>query len=206
MQTLLLATHNKGKVVEFEEMLSGLNIEIKSAADFNLPEPDETETTFVGNALIKARAACQATGLPALADDSGLCVDALDGAPGVYTADWAETDGHGQEGRDFNIAMARVNDEIGEIKGTETAYFIAVLALVYPDVNGALSEVTFEGRFDGHLTWPMRGEKGHGYDPIFVPEGQNITSAEMEPADKNAMSHRAKAVAKFKEYLMENAE
>lgn len=201
MKILLLATHNKGKVVEFEEMLSELNIEIKSAADFDLPEPDETENTFVGNALIKARAACAATNLPCLADDSGICVDALNGAPGIYTADWAETQGHGQEGRDFNIAMARVNEEIGGIDGTETAHFMAVLALVYPDGR----EEVFEGRFDGHLTWPMRGEKGHGYDPIFVPEGQKMTAAEMEPADKNAMSHRAKAVAKFIDYLSSRA-
>lgn len=200
MQTLLLATHNQGKVEEFREMFSALDIEIKSAADFNLPEPIETEETFEGNALIKARAACKATGLPSLADDSGLCVDALNGAPGVYTADWAETEGHGQSGRDFNIAMERVHCELGDINGDEAAHFIAVLALVYPDGR----EEVFEGRFEGHLTWPMRGDKGHGYDPIFVPEGHDVTAAEMEPSDKNAISHRAKAVAKFKEYLNQN--
>lgn len=201
MKTLLLATHNKGKVVEFEEMLSALDIEIKSAADFDFPEPEETETTFAGNALIKARAACAATGLPSLADDSGLCVDALNGAPGVYTADWAETEGHGQQGRDFNMAMERVEKELGGIDGSQIAHFVAVLALVYPD---GLEEV-FEGRFDGTLTWPMRGEKGHGYDPMFIPDGYDITSAEMEPADKNAISHRAKAVAKFVSYLSSRA-
>ncbi len=205
MKTLLLATHNEGKVEEFREMFSVLDIEVKSAADFDLAEPNETESTFVGNALIKARAACEATGLPSLADDSGLCIDALNGAPGVYTADWAETEGHGQSGRDFNIAMERVHRELGDIKGDETAHFIAVLALVYPDANGTLCEETFEGRFDGTLTWPMRGDKGHGYDPIFVPNGYDMTAAEMEPSDKNATSHRAKAVARFVNYLSSRA-
>lgn len=201
MKTLLLATHNQGKVEEFRQMLDGLDIEIKSARDFDLPEPVETEKTFQGNALIKARAACKATGLPALADDSGICVNVLNGAPGIYTADWAETQGHGQKGRDFNIAMERVHRELGGIRGDESAYFMAVLALVYPDGQ----EEVFEGRFDGHLTWPMRGEKGHGYDPIFVPEGYEMTAAEMNPEEKNTISHRAKAVAKFKDYLMQNA-
>ena len=182
-------------------MLAGLNIELKSAADFDFPEPIETETTFIGNALIKARAACNATGLPSLADDSGICVDALDGAPGIYTADWAETKGHGQEGRDFIRAMERVNKEVGGIDGTQSAHFIALLALVYPDGK----EVTFEGKMEGHLTWPMRGEKGHGYDPIFIPEGYDMTSAEMNPEEKNAISHRAKAVEKFIQYLKEKA-
>lgn len=203
MKTLLLATHNQGKVEEFRQMLDGLDIEIKSAKDFDLPEPIETEETFAGNALIKAHAACRATGLPSLADDSGLCVDDLNGAPGVHTADWAETEVHGQHGRDFNIAMERVNRELGGIKGKgdEKAYFMAVLALVYPDGR----EEIFEGRFDGHLTWPMRGDKGHGYDPIFVPEGCEVTAAEIEPSNKNAISHRAKAVEKFKDYLIQNA-
>lgn len=200
MQTLLLATHNKGKVAEFAKMLDELNIELKSAADFDLPEPEETENSFIGNALIKARAACAATGLPALADDSGLCIDALNGAPGIYSADWAETKGHGQEGRDFNFAMERVKTEIGGISGDETAHFKAVLALVYPDGH----EEIFEGRFEGHLTWPKRGENGHGYDPIFVPEGYDITAGEMLTEEKNLISHRAKAVEKFKEYLIQN--
>lgn len=200
MKTLLIATHNQGKVAEFQKMLSGLNIDIKSAKDVGLAEPVETETTFTGNALLKARAACQATGLPTLADDSGLCVEALDGAPGIYTADWAETQGHGQAGRDFVMAMERVNKEIGGIQGDETAHFMAVLALVYPDG----CEEVFEGRMDGTLTWPMRGDKGHGYDPIFVPEGYDMTASEMDQDEKNAMSHRAKAVTKFKEYLSQN--
>ena len=196
IETLLIATHNQGKVAEFGQMLGGLSIALKSAADFDLPEPEETEDTFIGNALLKARAACQATGLPALADDSGLCVDALDGAPGIYSARWGET----PEGRDFNMAMKRVHDELGGIDGSQTAHFTAVLALVYPEGH----EEVFEGNFNGHLCWPMRGSKGHGYDPIFVPNGHDMSCAEMEPAQKNEISHRAIAVEKFKNYLTEN--
>ncbi len=196
-KTLLIATHNQGKVVEFQDMFKGMGIEIKSAADFKLPEPEETEETFTGNALLKARAACKATGLPALADDSGLCVEGLAGAPGIYSARWGET----PQGRDFNMAMARVNDELGGIKGDEAAYFIAVLALVYPDGR----EETFEGKFEGHLTWPMRGDQGHGYDPIFVPQDMTHTAAEMEPSKKNEISHRAKAVEKFITYMKQDA-
>jgi XTP/dITP diphosphohydrolase len=205
IKTLVVATHNKGKVVEFEKMLGdlvGVAVgELKSAADFNLPEPEETEDTFVGNAILKARAACERTGLPCLADDSGIAIDALGGAPGIYSARWAET----SDGRDFDVAMRRVYNECGHIDGgikdaTKTARFIAVLALVYP--NG--SEEIFEGTVEGHLTWPARGAKGFGYDPIFVPEGHEITFAEMEPAQKYAMSHRANAVEKFKIYLAQN--
>lgn len=196
MKTLLIATHNQGKVVEFEQMFKGMNISLKSATDFALAEPEETEKTFEGNALLKARAACQATGLPALADDSGICVDALDGAPGIYSARWGET----PNGRDFNMAMERVNTELGGITKDHTAYFIAVLALVYPDGR----EELFEGRMVGHLTWPMRGDHGHGYDPIFVPNGYDVTCAQMNADEKNAISHRAVAVQKFKEYLIKN--
>ena len=196
MKQLLIATHNQGKVLEFQQMFDGMDLEIKSAADFDLAEPEETEKTFEGNALLKARAACTATGLPALADDSGLCVDALDGAPGIYSARWGET----PNGRDFNIAMERVHKELNGIDGTQTAYFIAVLALVYPSGR----EELFEGRMAGHLTWPMRGSQGHGYDPIFVPNGYDVTCAQMKAEDKNAISHRAKAVEKFKKYLEKN--
>jgi XTP/dITP diphosphohydrolase len=199
MKTLLIATHNQGKVVEFGQMLEGLNIELKSAADFDLAEPEETENTFTGNALLKARAACKTTGLPSLADDSGLCVDALDGAPGIYSARWGET----PNGRDFNMAMQRVHDELKGIDGTQTAHFIAVLALVYPDGQGNIKQEVFEGKFEGHLCWPMRGEKGHGYDPIFIPEGYDMTCAEMEPTQKNKISHRAIAVEKFKNYFLD---
>lgn len=196
IKKLLIATHNQGKMVEFEKMLQGLNISLVSTADFNLPEPDETEKTFQGNALLKARAACEATGLPALADDSGLCVDDLNGAPGIYSARWGET----PNGRDFNVAMQRIHDEIGGIDGTQIAYFIAVLALVYPDGT----EEVFEGRVNGNLCWPPRGKFGHGYDPIFMPVGFEITCAEMLPETKNKISHRAIAVEKLKKYLIKN--
>ena len=196
MQSLLIATHNQGKVAEFDKLLDGLGVQLKSATDFDLPEPEETENTFIGNALLKARAACMATGLPSLADDSGICIDALDGAPGIYSARWAET----PQGRDFTKAMERVQAELNGIDGSQTAYFIAVLALIYPDGR----EKIFEGHALGRLSWPPRGDKGFGYDPIFIPKGHNITFAEMDPADKQAMSHRAKAVQKFKEYLTEN--
>jgi XTP/dITP diphosphohydrolase len=194
MKQLLIATHNQGKVAEFREMLP--DFEIKSAADFDLPEPEETESTFEGNAILKARAAIEETGLPCLADDSGLTIDALEGAPGIHSARWAEVDGQ----RDFSVAMQKVNEKLGGIKGDETAHFVAVLALLKPD--GAVE--IFEGRSSGHLCWPPRGEKGFGYDPIFIPEGYDVTFAEMEPSQKHAMSHRAKAVEKFAAYLKEN--
>ena len=196
MQTLLLATHNQGKVVEFAEMLNGLGVELKSAADFNLPEPEETGSTFIDNAVLKARAAMEATGLPCLADDSGLAIDALGGAPGIHSARWGET----ENGRDFNIAMKKVHDKLGGIDGTQSAHFVAVLALLYPDGR----EEIFEGRVDGKLCWPMRGDKGHGYDPIFIPDGDTRSFAEMDAAEKNTMSHRARAVEKFKKYLEQN--
>lgn len=203
IDTLVVATHNKGKVAEFEEMLgdlvgSAIN-EIKNASDFNLPEPDETESSFIGNALLKARAACKITNLPCLADDSGLAVDELNGAPGIYSARWAET----PDGRDFNAAMRRVYDECGGISEvaskdeSKTARFVAVLALVYPDGR----EEIFEGVVEGCLTWSARGEKGFGYDPIFVPNGYDITFAEMDPIEKQRISHRANAVLKFKKYF-----
>ncbi len=198
IDTLLIATHNQGKVAEFDELLSGLNVTLKSAADFDLPEPEETEDTFIGNALLKARAAVEATGLPCLADDSGICIEALEGAPGIHSARWAETE-NGE--RDFNAAMQKVHDKLNGIDGTQSTYFIAVLALVYPD---GTSEI-FEGRVNGKLCWPARGKKGFGYDPIFIPTGHEITFAEMEPSEKQAMSHRASAVEKFKNYLIQNA-
>ncbi len=191
IERLILATHNQGKVREFDKMLAGLAGRIEGAAEHNLPEPEETETTFEGNALLKARAAMTATGLPALSDDSGLTVEALDGAPGIYSARWA-----GPE-KDFDMAMQRIYDELGgDIEGKKAA-FVAVLALAFPDGT----EQTFEGRVDGTLSWPARGENGFGYDPIFVPDGFDITFAEFDPADKNAMSHRARAVEKLKAYL-----
>lgn len=197
LDTLLIATHNQGKVVEFQKMLGGLGVTLKSAADFGLPEPEETEKTFVGNALLKARAAMEATGLPTLADDSGLCVVDLDDAPGIYSARWAET----PQGRDFDKAMKRVHKELNGIDGTQKAYFIAVLALMYPDGRQEI----FEGRVQGTLCWPPRGSHGHGYDPIFIPEGHYISFGEMAAEQKNAMSHRAVAVEKFLHYMQKNA-
>lgn len=203
IKTLLIATHNKGKVVEFDKLLDGLNITLKSAEDFNLVEPEETEDTFVGNALLKARLAVEATGLPCLADDSGLTVDILGGAPGIYSARWAEKE-NGE--RDFNFAMEKIQDNIEKITGagidgSQTACFRAVLALVFPDGR---SEV-FEGWVDGKLCWPPRGDNGFGYDPMFIPDDHDVTFGEMDPAQKQAMSHRAHAVLKFKKYLEENA-
>ncbi len=196
MDTLLIATHNTGKVREFEEMLAQLGITLKSAADFDLPEPEETGTTFTDNALLKAKAGCEATGLPTLADDSGFCVTSLMGRPGIYSARWAET----EAGRDFNAAMVRVNEELGEAED-RSAYFVAVLALVYPDGR----EEIFEGRIDGLAVWPPRGNKGFGYDPMFVPSGYNMTFGEMESAEKHKISHRALAVQQFVGYLKAKA-
>ncbi len=187
--TLLFATHNAGKVEEMRALLAPFGVAIVSAAEKGLPEPEETETSFVGNARIKAHAAAQATGLPALADDSGLCVDALGGAPGVYTADWAE----GPGGRDFLRAMERTRAELLTIDAPEPwfAVFRCTLALAWPDG----SDEVFQGDTRGRLVWPLRGALGHGYDPMFLPEGHDLTFAEMGPAEKNAISHRAKALS-----------
>ncbi|AYF02601.1 RdgB/HAM1 family non-canonical purine NTP pyrophosphatase [Paracoccus yeei] len=186
---LLVATHNRGKLDEIRAMMAPHGIEVTSAGDMGLPEPAETESSFIGNARIKARAAMQATGLPVLADDSGITVDGLDGAPGVYTADWAET----PNGRDFMQAMARTWNELEARKVPEprTAQFRATLILLWPDGH----EEIFEGVAPGRLVWPPRGVQGHGYDPIFVPDGHDLTYAEMTPEQKNAISHRARAFA-----------
>ncbi|MDO5621650.1 MAG: RdgB/HAM1 family non-canonical purine NTP pyrophosphatase [Paracoccus sp. (in: a-proteobacteria)] len=192
---LLIATHNAGKLEEFRQMLTPYGIEVVGAAEMNLPEPEETEDTFIGNARIKARAAVAATGLPALADDSGICVDGLDGAPGVYTANWAET----PSGRDFGLAMQRTWDEL-EARGAaepRTAAFHATFVLAWPDGH----EELFEGKAEGHLVWPPRGAQGHGYDPMFVPAGYDVSFAEMPAEEKNRISHRADAVAKLKAAL-----
>lgn len=171
-------------------MLDGLVDELKSAGDMNLPEPEETETTFVGNAILKAKAACAASGLPCLADDSGLSIDALGGDPGVYSARWAGPD------KDFVFAMNSVKEKIGDPNG-KTAHFTAVLALALPD--GSVE--TFEGIINGTLVWPPRGDKGFGYDPMFVPDGYDITFGEMDPDEKHRISHRAIAVEKFLIYM-----
>jgi XTP/dITP diphosphohydrolase len=186
---LLVATHNAGKLEEIRAMMAPHGIEVTSAGEMGLPEPAETEDSFIGNARIKARAAMQATGLPVLADDSGISVDGLDGAPGVYTADWAET----PNGRDFMQAMTRTWNELDARNTPEprTAQFRATLILMWPDGH----EEIFEGVAPGRLVWPPRGAQGHGYDPIFVPEGHDVTYAEMSAAEKNAISHRARAFA-----------
>ncbi len=188
---LVIASHNQGKVREIRALLAPFGIEPVSAGDLGLPEPEETGTTFAENALIKARASAEGSGIVALADDSGLCVDALGGEPGVHTADWAET----PHGRDWELAMRKVEDRL-EALGSDvdrSARFVCTLALCWPDGETAL----FEGRISGHLTWPPRGELGFGYDPVFVPEGHDQTFAELEPEEKHAISHRAEAFKKL---------
>lgn len=188
---LLVATHNAGKLDEFRQLLAPLGVQVTGAAELGLAEPVETGTTFLENARIKAQAAMAATGLPALADDSGLEVDGLSGAPGVYTADWAE----GPGGRDFLRAMTRVHDELVARGAARpwTGRFRCTLVLAQP--GGP--ERVFEGAVEGELVWPVRGALGHGFDPMFVPEGRGRTFAEMTAADKNAISHRGRALAAF---------
>ena len=192
---ILFATHNAGKAAEMQALMAPLGITVVSAADRGLPEPEETETTFVGNARIKAHAAAKAADMPALSDDSGIEVDALGGAPGVYTADWAET----PNGRDFVMAMTRTWNELEAMSAPEPrrAAFRCTLVLAWPDGH----DEVFEGRIDGRVVWPMRGEQGHGYDPIFMPDGYDITLGEMDPAEKNRISHRARAFERLKEHL-----
>ncbi|MBN2907310.1 MAG: RdgB/HAM1 family non-canonical purine NTP pyrophosphatase [Rhodobacteraceae bacterium] len=184
---LLVATHNQGKLEEIAHLLAPYGISVIGAAQMNLPEPEETETTFVGNARIKAHAAAKATGLPALADDSGLSVDALDGAPGVYTADWAETG----SGRDFPMAMEKVWTALEAANAPEprTAQFRCTFVLAWPDGH----DEVFEGQMPGRIVWPMRGDQGHGYDPIFQPDGHEMTFGQMDRWEKNTLSHRARA-------------
>ncbi|QJD16830.1 RdgB/HAM1 family non-canonical purine NTP pyrophosphatase [Paracoccus sanguinis] len=188
-RTLLIATHNAGKLEEMRALFAPLGITVTGAAEHGLPEPAETEESFVGNARIKARAAMEATGLPVLADDSGITVDGLDGAPGVHTADWAETGA----GRDFMQAMRRTWEAL-EARGVpepRRAQFRATLVLLTPEGE----EQVFEGVAPGRLVWPPRGALGHGYDPMFIPDGHDRTYAEMDFAEKNAISHRARAFA-----------
>ena len=189
---LIAATHNAGKVKELKALFEPLGFEVVSAIELDLPEPEETEKTFVGNAVLKARAAAEATGQPALSDDSGLAVDALDGAPGIYSARWAG------EPRDFGVAMEKVREELQSRKAVDySARFICALAICWPDGHSE----AFEGEVRGHLEFPPRGEKGFGYDPIFVADGETITFGEMDPDRKHAMSHRADAFAKLKQFL-----
>ncbi len=199
---IVVASHNAGKLKEFADLMGPFGLEAKSAREFGLPEPDETGTTFEENAYIKAYAAAKATGLPALSDDSGLVIDALDGAPGVYTANWAETpDGT----RDFMIAMQRAEVAMQEVGAVEPEQrkgrFVAVICLAWPDGEAEY----FRGEAEGTLVWPPRGTSGFGYDPVFLPDGQTRTFGEMtaeekhgwKPGQADALSHRARAFQKF---------
>ena len=194
--SLVIATHNSGKLKEISALLDPYGIKCLSAGSLGLPEPPETGKTFVENALIKARAAAEASGLAALADDSGLSVDALEGRPGVYTADWAERQWfEGAPGRDWYMAMGKVEGMLSAM-GADTdrsAAFHCVLAIAWADGEHAV----YEGRCAGSLTWPPRGEMGFGYDPVFVPTGGDMTFAEIAPEEKHAISHRADAFAKL---------
>lgn len=192
IETLILASHNKGKLKEIEALLKPFNVKIISAIDFGLEEPEETEDTFIGNALLKARAAAAASGFVSLADDSGLEVHALNGAPGIYSARWAIDPNTGV--RDFGYAMKRIEKELEKNQAKDfSARFICVLALVWP--NG--EEKYFEGIVDGTLKFPPNGDRGFGYDPIFVANGETQTFGQMDPDTKHAMSHRANAFAKL---------
>ena len=188
---LLVATHNRGKLEEIADLLAPYRVSVVGAADLALIEPEETETTFVGNARIKAHAAARVSGMVALADDSGLAVDALNGAPGVFTADWATT----AHGRDFAVGMSRVWRELDAIAAPEPrrAQFCCTLVLAWPDGQDAV----FEGQSHGRLIWPGRGTEGHGFDPIFQPDGFDLTFGQMDRWEKNRLSHRADAFAKL---------
>jgi len=193
---LVIATHNLGKLHEMQKMLAPHGLDCISAGDLRLEEPEEVGTTFIENALLKARFAAVASGLPALADDSGLCVEALGGRPGVYTADWAERHWYeGSEGRDWFMAMGKVEGKLCE-QGPDVgraAHFACVLAVAWPDGVTAV----YEGRVDGQMTWPPRGRLGFGFDPVFIPNGYTKTFAELDPKEKARISHRADAFAKL---------
>lgn len=193
---LIIASHNQGKVREIRALLAPFGIEPVSVGELNLPEPEETGTTFAENALLKARASAEGANCVALSDDSGLCVTALNGAPGVYTADWAEADTYeGGPGRDWYMAMGKVEGKLAELGPDidRSAHFVCTLALAWPDGH---SEV-FEGSVQGHLVWPPRGELGFGYDPVFQPIGFKQTFSELDPLQKHDMSHRADAFDKL---------
>jgi len=192
---LVIASHNPGKVREIADLLGPYGIDPVSAADLDLPEPDETGNSFIDNAELKARLAADLSGLPALADDSGLSVDALEGMPGIYSARWAG------DAKDFDVAMARVHNEV-EAKGPDAgrnAHFTCALSVCWPD--GHIE--SFEGRVDGLLVWPPRGENGFGYDAMFQPIGREMTFGQMDPADKHQISHRAEAFRKLVAALVE---
>jgi XTP/dITP diphosphohydrolase len=184
---LVLASHNRGKLEEIGRLMEPFSIEVISVAELGLPEPAETEATFLGNARLKAHAAAEATGLPALADDSGLEVEALGGAPGVFTADWAET----PDGRNFGLAMERTWNALEAVRAPtpRRARFCCTLVLAWPSEK----DVYYQGFVSGYLVWPPRGARGHGYDPMFQPDGWSITFGEMDRWHKNQISHRAAA-------------
>ena len=185
---LVIASHNAGKIREIADLLAPFGVAVVSAGDLGLPEPEETGATFLANAELKARSSAEGSGLPALADDSGLAVHALGGEPGIHSARWAETG----NGRDFGVAMERVEAALAGA-ADRTAHFVCVLTLAWPD--GHIE--CFEGRVDGAIVWPPRGENGFGYDPVFRPDTCDVTFAEMDPAAKHAISHRAVAFAKL---------
>jgi len=190
---LVAATHNPGKAREIAALLDG-NYDVVTAGSLNLPEPDETESTFTGNAMLKARHAAQLSGEVSLADDSGLSVAALDGAPGIFSARWAGP------GKDFALAMKKVEDRLDEVGARDrSAWFTSALAVAWPD--GPC--VVVEGVVHGDLTFPPRGDRGFGYDPVFIPRGGDLTFGEMDPAAKDAISHRALAFAKLKAALID---
>lgn len=194
--TVVLASHNKGKLKEMQDLLAPYDIKVQSSVELGLSEPIEDGETFAENALIKARAAAQESGFIAIADDSGLCVEALDNAPGVYSARWAQTD-DGE--RDFYKAMEKIHEQIGD-NPNRKAFFISSLAVIWPEEE---EEHVFEGRVDGLITWPPKGDKGFGYDPIFTPKGYEQSFAEMENEDKKSISHRGQAFEKLIKALCE---
>jgi XTP/dITP diphosphohydrolase len=189
---LVLATHNQGKVKEIGELLSPFNVEVISAGDLGLPEPEETGKTFAANSELKALAAAKEANLPALADDSGLEVHSLNNEPGIYSARWAEVEKDGREYRDFDVAMSRINDALADAEDRE-ANFVCALTIAWPDGHVE----TVEGKVFGDMCWPPRGDLGFGYDPMFVPTGYDKTFAEMPREDKRAISHRTNAFKKL---------
>ncbi|WP_298916724.1 RdgB/HAM1 family non-canonical purine NTP pyrophosphatase [uncultured Algimonas sp.] len=188
-QTLVVASHNEGKVREIRALLAPFGLDVVSAGELGLPEPEETEDSYAGNARLKAVAAATASGHPALSDDSGIDVTSLGGRPGIHAARWAE-DENGE--RDFGRAMTRVQEELGDSED-RSARFVCALCLAFPDG----SSTVYEGKCEGRIVWPPRGERGFGYDPIFVMDGDTQTFAEIDPAEKHAKSHRAAAFARF---------
>lgn len=196
MKQLVIASHNAGKVREIGALLAPLGFAVQSAGDLNISEPEETGTTFIANAQLKAHHSAQAAGIPALSDDSGLVIPVIGGAPGIYSARWAG------ENKDFSVAFARIQDELAKASTTEPvpAYFVCALCLALPEGKA----FDFEGQVHGTLTFPPRGDKGFGYDPIFIPNGYDVTFAELDTNIKNEISHRANAFAQFLSFLKTN--